>query len=480
MGLKQKAVSGLFWTFSQQFGVQFINFLVSIVLARLLLPADFGLIGMLSIFISVGYSLIDSGFTSSLIRTEKPNQQDYSTVFFTSLLGSVAIYFILFISAPYIAAFYNQPALQNVVRVFTLTFIIEAFAGVQRAKLTKEMNFKMQMMIQIPSIILSGILGVVLAYYGYGVWSLVYMNVSRSLLSAMQLWVRSGWQPNFKFNKERFRHHFGFGYKLTISGILDAAFSNAYNIIIGKFYSAAQLGFYTRAQSLQHLPVNNLTLALNRVTYPMFSSIQNNDVKLKEVYRRVMQQVLFWLAPLMIFLAIVAVPLFRLLMGEKWLPAVPYFQILCAVGIMYPLHSYNLNILKVKGRSDLFLKLEVIKKIITVIGIACALPFGIYGLLYFQLIFSFAGFFINTWYSSSLINYTSIDQIKDVLPGILLAVIVGFMSWLLDSYLIMNNVSIDLVRIIIIGGFYFALYLGISFLSSMPAILDFRQLVLKK
>lgn len=480
MSLKQKTLSGLIWTFSQQFGVQFINFIVSIVLARLLMPSDFGLIGMLAVFISIGTTLMDSGLTSSLIRTTEPDQKDYSTVFFINLIGSIVVCLILFFCAPLIASFYDQEILTSLIRVYTLSFIINAFAGVQKAKLTKEMNFKMQMTIQIPSIICGGLLGVVMAYMGYGVWSLVWMNICQSFIASAQLWVRSGWAPSFVFDMERLKYHFNFGYKLTLSGLLNSIFNNAYKLVIGKYFSAAQLGYYTRADSLKQLPVQNISTALNKVTYPLFSSIQDDEVKLKSAYRRLMQQIIFWLAPAMIVLAVVAEPLFRFLLGEKWLPAVPFFQILCVVGIMYPLSSYNLNILKVKGRSDLFLKLEVIKKVFITIGIIVSVPFGIYGLLYFQLVFSIAAFFINSWYSGRMINYTVSEQLKDIVPEMMLAILVGAVGWGLDTYLFAYALPYDVVRVILVGIICFVLYLGVSYMSKMPAILDFRQLVFKK
>lgn len=480
MSLKQKTISGLFWTFSQQFGVQFINFLVSIMLARLLMPEDFGLIGMLTVFISIGTSLKDSGLTSSLIRTKEPDQADYSTVFIINFFGSILVYLILFFCAPFIADFYNQEVLVDILRVYTLSFIISAFSGVQGTKLTKEMNFRLQMTIQIPSLVIGGLVGVLLAYFGYGVWSLVYMNLIQTLLSTIQLLIRSGWKPSLIFDKEKFRYHIGFGYKLTLSGLINTIYSNAYNLVIGKFFSPAQLGFYARANSLKQLPVQNLSSALNKVTYPMFASIQNDERKLKEAYRKLMQQVLFWLTPVMICLAIIAEPFIRILIGEKWMPAVPYFQILCMVGIMYPLNAYNLNILNVKGRSDLFLRLEIIKKAVMSVGIACAIPFGIYGLLYFQLIFSIVAFFINTWYSGRMISYNILEQVKDIMPELALAVIIGFISWLIDNYILKYSGAYDIVRITVVGLIYFTFYIGISYISKMPALLDFRQFVLKK
>ncbi|MBD1396945.1 lipopolysaccharide biosynthesis protein [Pontibacter sp. JH31] len=480
MSLRQKTISGLIWTFSQQFGVQLINFLVSIALARLLMPSEFGLIGMISIFIAIGSSLIDSGLTSSLIRTINPDQRDYSTVFFINLAGSVVIYFILFLAAPLIANFYDQPILESIVRVFTFSFIINAFAGVQSARLTKEMNFKLQMTIQIPSIIVSGIIGVVLAVQGYGVWSLVYMNLSQSFLSTLQLWLRSGWRPSLILDKEKLKHHFKFGYKLTLSGLLDTIYNNAYNLIIGKYFSAAQLGYYTRAQSLKQLPVNNISRALNKVTYPLFASIQNDNLKLRAVYSKIMRQVIFWLAPTMAILFIFALPIFQILFGEKWLPAVPYFQILCFVGVLHPLHSYNLNILKVKGRSDLFLKLEIIKKIYTTIGIACAIPFGIIGLLWWQVISSIVGLIINAWYSGKLINYPLNEQLIDIVPIFSLSIVVGAIIYSFDYFFSSAILLSDIWRIMFFPILYFLFYLGLSYIIKIKSLADFTQLILKK
>lgn len=481
MGLQKQTVSGLFWTFSQRFSVQLINFGVSIIMARVLLPADYGLIGMLAVFMAIGSSLMDSGLSSSLIRTPNADQKDYSTVFFINIIGSIIIYAILFLTAPFIASFYDQEILTPIIRVYTLSFIISAFVSVQSTRLTKEMNFKTQMKIQIPSVIGGGILGIVLALQDYGVWSLVWMNLFQSTLSAIQHWIYSGWRPNFLFDKERFKYHFNFGYKLTLSGLLDTIYNNIYNLIIGKFFPVAYLGYYTRAKSLQQLPVQNISTALNKVTYPMFSSIQHENVKLKMAYKKLMQQVLFWIAPTMILLGVIAEPLIRFLLTEKWVPAVPYFQTLCAAGILYPLNSYNLNILKVKGRSDLFLKLEIIKKVIITIGIFIAVPFGIYGLLYLQVIISFVAYFINSWYSGKMINYPMIEQVRNILPTILLATLIGGFSWFLDRYYLLQVLHmIDFGRVAIMGGVYFILYLGISQAIKMPAIIDFRRLILKR
>jgi O-antigen/teichoic acid export membrane protein len=480
MNLKEKTLAGLFWTFSQQFSVQLINFAVQVILARILLPAEFGLIGMLTIFISIGNSLIDSGLTSSLIRTPDANQRDYSTVFFINLAGSFIIYAILFASAPLIARFYEQDGLTAIIRVYTISFLLRAFIGVQTTRLTKEMNFRAQMLMQIPSVIGGGVTGILLAYWGYGVWSLVWMNLVQAFLFTVQHWIFTGWRPSLIFDWPRFKYHFKFGYKLTLSGLLNAIYQNLYNLIIGKYFSASQLGYYTRAQTMQMFPVQNLSTALNKVTYPMFASIQNDDKRLKDVYRRLMQQVIFWVTPLMIVLAIVAEPLFRLLLTEKWLPAVPYFRILCATGILYPLHFYNLNILNVKGRSDLFFKLEIVKKVFTTIGVFCAIPFGIYGLLYFQVLASVFSFVVNSWYSGRLIDFSLQDQLRELLPIFLLAILPGGLSWALDHFLLQPLQAGDIARTLTVGACYFSLYLSMSYLTRMTVIIDFRQLVLKR
>lgn len=480
MRLKQKAIGGLIWTFSQQFSVQAINFVVQLVLARLLLPEDFGLVAMLSVFMALGTSLTDSGLTSSLIRTKEAAQRDYSTVFFMNLVASLLIYIVLFFSAPLIASFFDQPMLVPIIRLYTCTFIIRAFSQVQQTKLTKEMNFKLQMLIQIPSVIIAGIAGVLFAYHGMGVWSLVYMNIIQVSLSAIQLWFRTGWWPSLEFDWQMLKSHLNFGYKLTLAGILNTIFTNLYNVIIGKYFSATQLGYYNRADTLRMFPVQNLATALNKVTYPMFSSIQEDNTKLKEAYRMLMQQVIFWLLPLMAILIIVAKPLFVFLLTDKWLPAVPYFQWLCIAGLMYPLNAYNLNILNVKGRSDLFLRLEVIKKVIITLGVILAIPYGIYGLIYFQVASTILAYFINSYYSGKLIDYSASKQLMDILPSLALATLVGVMVWLfyriVEEYLNWPK----WVVISIVGISYFGVYLIVGYLLRLRAYRDFKTLILKR
>lgn len=478
MSLQKKTIAGLGWTFSQQFSVQFINFGIQIILARLLSPAEFGLIGMISIFIAVGNSLIDSGMASSLIRTKDADEKDYSTVFWMNLIVSCLIYIILFFTAPFIADFYNQPLLQNIIRIYTISFIIRAFVSVQTTILTKEMKFKTQMFMQIPSIIVGGLVGLLLAYKGFGVWSIVWMNLTQTSLFTAQHWLKTQWYPQFLIDRDRLKQHLGYGYKLTMSGLLDTFFNNIYNVIIGKLFSPVQLGYYTRAQTLQMFPITNIATALNKVTFPMFAKIQDDNDRLRRAYQKLMQQVIFLIAPLMLFLMVIATPLFAVVLTDKWLPAVPYFQILCVTGILYPLHAYNLNILKVKGRSDLFFKLEVYKKIFICIGIPIALYFGIYGLLFFQIIFSVFAFMINTRYSGQMIGYSSADQVKDILPLIINAAIVAIIVWGLNKLYLerLPHIANLVVNTVLFWGLYLISHLK---LKNSP-MQDLKQIIIKR
>lgn len=477
MSLKKQATEGLVWTYAQQFGSQIVGFFVSLILARLLLPAEFGLIGMIAVFVSIGNTLLKGGLSQSLIRTKVLDQEDYATVFYFNLLASVLIYVLIFFLSPFIAAFYDQEILTNLLRVYSITFIISAFATVQLARLTKKMDFKTQTLIAIPATIVGGIVGIVMAYTGFGVWSLVWSYMVTSIVSTIQLWIYSKWSPGLIFNKTKFYAHLNFGYKLTLAGLLDTIFNNIYLIIIGKYFSAAQVGFYTRAETMKQLPVSNISNALSKVTYPLFSSIQDDLERLKRVYKQLMQMVIFIIAPVLILMAVLAEPTFRFLFTEKWLPAVPYFQILCITGILYPIHAYNLNILNVKGRSDLFLKLEVIKKIVIVITILIAIRYGIIALLYGQVFTSIVAFLINTHYTGKLINYNAWEQAKDVLPAIILSMIAGSVTWLGDYYQF-GNYS-DLIRILI-GGFLGTLvYIGLAYLFRFRSLNDLK-IILKK
>lgn len=477
MSLKDKTISGLFWSFGEQFASTGIGFIVHIILARILLPEEFGLIAMIMVFIGIGHSLVDSGMTQSLIRTIKPDQRDYSTVFFINIFVSLLVYFCIYFIAPFIARFYDQEILTSLVRVYALIIIIQSFVTVQITRMTKEMNFRIQTIILIPSIIIGGVIGIVMALRGWGVWSLVYMALARTLVSTIQYWFYTGWRPSFIIDTNRLWHHFDFGYKLTLAGLLNTIFLNAYNIVIGKFFNATQVGFYSKADEMQRYPVKTISAALNKVTYPMFSEIQNDDKKLKSTYCRLMQQVMFWITPTLAMGFILAEPLFRLVLTEKWLPAVPYFRIMCFVGLLYPIQAYNLNVLKVKGRSDLILKLSIIKRVIITIGIIIALPYGIYGLLYFQVINALISYGLNSYYSGVFMGYPAYDQMKDLLPVILQAVVPGFLIFFIWYFLFDINQLRDFWQISVVLLTYLSLMTGLNIWLKPDPFIDFKNLI---
>ncbi|TFV97193.1 lipopolysaccharide biosynthesis protein [Algoriphagus kandeliae] len=479
MSLKTKTLHGFFWSLTQQFGVQLTMILVTIFLARILEPADFGLIGMLAVFMALGNSLIDAGMTSSLIRTKDADQRDFSTVFFINLAVGVLVYLAMVFSAGLISEFFNQPALKAIIKVYCLTFLIYPFSAVQRTRLVKNMDFKTELKITIPSTIVGGLLGLVLAFQGFGVWALVGMNLAQNLLLSVQFWVYSNWRPSWVIDWERFKYHFGYGAKLTLAGVINSVFSNIYHLVIGKFFPVTQLGYYTKADSLKQIPVKNISNTLSKVTFPMFSEIQDDDEKLKVAYKRIMQQVLFWLTPVMALSAVLAEPLFRIVLTEKWIPAVPYFQILCFIGLMFPIHSYNLNILKVKGRSDLFLKLEIIKKSLTVVGIIIALPYGIFALLWTQVILNLVAFGINSFYSGRFIGYNVWSQLRDILPIFLIGGVAAIGGWFVKGS-IGNFPAVDWIQLIGGGLIGIMIYFLISWGAKSEPFVDFRKIILKK
>ena len=480
MSLKQKTIKGFVWNFAQQFSLQIITFLVSMALARMLTPADFGVMGMLTLLVALGTTLTETGLTSSLIRTQNPDQDDYSTVFIINIAAALLIYILLYIFAPYFASFLKQPALSFVIRVFSISLIIKSFVAVHTAMLTKDLNFKLQTTIQIPSLIAGAITGIYLAYSGHGIWSLVWMNIVQSIFFTAQHWFRMDWRPALIFNKERLKFHFLFGYKITLSGLLETLFQNIYSLVIGRFFSPAQLGFYLRAYSLRQLPVQNISEALNKVSYPVFAEIQHNNVKLKDAYKKLVTQMVFWLTPCLLILFVLAEPIIRILFTEKWLPSVPYFKILLIAGITYPLHSFNLNILKVKGRSDLFFKLEIVKKVFTAIGLLIAFPCGLYAILYFQLANSFLSYFINSYYSGQLINYPVREQIEDILAPLSLSLLLALLFLALNSSVLFIKNLNDIQVILLESSSFLLAYLCLSQLTKSVALSDFKTLILRK
>jgi teichuronic acid exporter len=432
MSLKIKFVNGIFWSFLQQFSTQIISFIVQIILARILLPSEFGLIGMLTVFMGIGSALFEGGMANSLIRETTVNKRDYSTIFFFNLVISSFLYLFFYLFAPFIAKFYNQPSITDIARVYGLSFIFLAFGTVQNTILLKEMNFKKQAYISFPALLIGSTFGIYLAYNGFGVWSLVYSMLITNFLNTLLLWVSSDWRPEFIFDWDKFKSHFNFGYKMTISSILDSLFSNVYQIIIGKKYNSDLVGYYTRANSLMMLPIGNISSILNKVVFPLFSSVHDDIIKLRDLYKKIMAMVFFIVSPLIVLMILLSKEIVVLLFTDKWLPSVPIFQILCVSGLLYPLHLYNLMILQVKGKSSLFLKLEIIKKVIAVFVIGVSIYFGFYALIIGSVITSTLSLFINTYYAGEFIQYPMKSQLWDLAPILFISILMAIGVYFLN------------------------------------------------
>ena len=427
--LKDKTVKGVVWSAVERFSVQGIQFVIGIILARLLMPSDYGIIAMLSIFLAVSQTFVDSGFSNALVRKIDRTESDYSTAFYFNVVIGFFFYFLLFLGAPYIALFYHTPILTPITRVVGLTIVFNSLCIVQEAILTIKIDFKTQAKVSLLSTILTGVIGVILAYKGFGVWALAIQGVSFSFLRMFLFWILAKWRPIASFSKQSFRQLFGYGSKLLASGLLDTTYNNIYPIVIGKFFSSLSLGFFTRAHQFASFPSSNITGILQRVTFPVLSTIQNEDERLRLNYRKILRLSAYIIFPMMIGLAAVASPLIHVLLTSKWEGCVLYLQIICFAMMWYPIHAINLNLLQVKGRSDLFLRLEILKKIVGV-GILCvSIPLGIKAMCIGICCSSFISLAINTYYTGKLIQVGFFRQMNDLLPIVFNCLIMGGLAF---------------------------------------------------
>ena len=436
--LKNKTVKGVGWSFIDNLSSSGITFLVGLVLARLLTPSEYGIMAILTIFIAVSNSIVDSGFSNALIRKTDARRVDYNTVFLFNLLVSGLLYVVLFLAAPAISRFFKEPLLVEVMRVIGWVLVINALAIIPRTLFVKEVNFKTQTKVSLIASISSGVIGIGMAWTGMGVWSLVGQQLSRQLLNTLFLWIYCTWRPAWEFSMQSFKELFGFGSKILLSGLLNTIFNEIYSLVIGRCYTSAQLGQYTRANQFNQIFSSNLTTVIQRVSYPVLSSIQDESERLREAYRKVIKSTMLISFACMLGLAAVARPLILILIGEKWLPAVGFLQIICFSGMLYPLHAINLNILQVKGRSDLFLRLEIIKKIIAVGPLVLGVLFSIEYMLWGSVCTSLIAYFLNSYYSADLIDYPTKEQIKDILPTFLVSFVTAAAMWSLTLLSLSN------------------------------------------
>ncbi|MBT3384105.1 MAG: lipopolysaccharide biosynthesis protein [Prolixibacteraceae bacterium] len=473
--LKQKTATGLKWSAFERFSKQGVGFIISIIIARILSPSDYGIIGMISIFTGVSTIFIGAGFGTALIRKQDRTDIDLSTVFYYNIVVSLFFYLILFISAPYIARFYDTPILTPITRVVSINMVIGAFGSIQVTKLNIAIDFKTQSKISIIALVITGTIGIVMAYSGFGVWALVFQQLASTIVSTGLLWYFIGWKPVWVFSINSFKDLFGFGSKLMLSGLLDTIYKNIYQVVIGKMFTSADLGFFTRAKGLAQLPSSNVTNIIQRVTFPVLSEMQNDTKRLGNNYRKLLKMSAFVIFPMMMLLCALGEPLIKILLTDKWLPAVPFMQVLCFSHMLYPIHSLNLNLLQVKGRSDLFLRLEIIKKVLITIVLFVSAPFGVLVMCYGTILTSIFSLIINTYYTGKIIQIGFFSQVKDMLPVMILSFATGFVAYL-PAFFVKQS-YFQLISGGILGGLFF---IGASYLFNFSEFIEVKNFIFKK
>lgn len=472
MSVKQQATKSVLWSAIERFSVQGIQFLLSIIIARLLLPTDYGLIAMLSIFMAIAQTFIDSGFANALIQKKNRTETDYSTAFFFNIAISVVLYLLLYLSSPAIADFYHQEELNAITRIVGISLIINSFGIVQQAKLTIALNFKRQAIASLTAVIISGIVGVVMAYRGYGAWALVWQSLLNNFLRVALLWFFSKWVPLFCFSRESFCTLFSFGSKILLSSLLHTIYTNLYTLIIGKKFSAGELGYYNRAFTLAQFPSTNLTNVIVRAVYPIQCRLQDDDEQLRSMFLKYMRMACYLIFPVMIGFCALAEPVVRLLLTDKWLPAVPLLQILCIAYMWDPIMKINHNMLNVKGRSDYFLYAEVLKKIVAFTILFLTIPFGVKIMCAGLILYAFADIIIITYYTRKLTGISLLIQIKVLLPVVLLSFSMGGLVYL--TTLLMENVWIQVLLGLVVGVSY---YVALSFIFDIKEIKTLTSMI---
>lgn len=474
MSLSKKTTTGVIWNFSEQLGRRAISLLVTLLLAYFLAPEDFGLLAMMALFLALATNMMDSGVKEALVRLPDVSDSDLSSAFFLNLsLGFIA-YIALCFAAPWIADFYHEPRLTALLQVSGLVVVINAFQVIQIVIMTRSLDFKSQVKITLPASMVSGLIAIAMGYLEMGVWALIGQMISSALLITIFFWIKSTWRPKFSISYLFFLEILNFGYKLFISGVLSILAKNIFSAVIAKLYSTTTAGLYYLSERMLDVLMGQLVYAIQNVTYPVLSSIQDDTSRLKLAYRRILGISVFIIFPTILIAAALAEPLFKLFFSEKWWAASSYFQIMCLGFVLYPLHAINLNILKVKGRSDLFLKLEVIKVSISILILAMTLNQGVEAILLGQVLSSFIAYFCNSYYSIKLINYSLVEQFIDFFPSYILAALIALMVYFSQGWVHWNY----LIEVILFAALGATSYLAFAYYLKLNAFSDFKAFIL--
>lgn len=420
-----RILSNFIWRFAERCGAQLVSFVVSIVLARILTPTDYGTVALMTVFISILSFFIDSGFSAALIQKKDADDIDFSSIFYFNIFSCVTMYLVLFVAAPYIALFYNNPKITGMLRVLGITFLISGVKSVQTAYISKHMIFKRFFFATLGGTIGAAVVGIVMAVAGFGAWAIIAQSLFNNAVDTIILWLTVKWRPKKLFSFHRLKNLFSFGWKLLLSGLLDTGYNNLRSLIIGKVYSSADLAYYNKGKTFPNLVITNVNTSIDSVLLPTMSASQDSLETVKAMTRRSIKTSTYVMSPFLMGIAACGTPFIRLLLTEKWLACVPYMIIFCITYMFYPVHTANLNAIKAMGRSDLFLKLEVLKKVIGLIALAITVPISVMAMTYSLLFTSLSSQIINSWPNKKLLNYGYMAQLKDILPGIALAVVMG-------------------------------------------------------
>lgn len=432
--IKSKVISSLFWKFMERLGTQGIQFIVQIALARLILPEEYGTIALITIFISFANVFVQYGFNTALIQKKDASETDFSSVFFLSLVVAGLCYTILFVSAPLIAQFFDNVMLIPLLRVLSITLFLGGLNSIQNAVIARNLEFRKLFYSSLGAVVGSGIVGIAMAYNGFGAWALVAQQLTNQLMVASILWFTVRWRPGFLFSLESLKGLFSFGWKLLVSALINMLYNNIQSLFIAKIYNPAMLGYFNRGQQFPSLIVSNINGSIQSVMFPALALKQDNLHRVKEMVRRAIVTSAFFIFPMMVGLAVIAEPLIKILLTDKWLPCVPFLQISCAAYALLPIHTANLQAINALGRSDIFLKLEIVKNVVSLAILGISLAFGIYAIAAGMFFSSVASSFINAYPNKKLLNYSYVQQLKDVMPSLLLSLAMGVIiycfSWL--------------------------------------------------
>lgn len=461
--------SSVMWSTIERFSSQGVQFVVSIIIARLLMPADYGIIGMTAIFIGISQAFVDCGFSTALIRKQDRTEIDNSTIFFVNIIVGIILYILLWISAPLIAEFYSLPILVPITRAVSLTLFFNSLQIVPRAILTANADFKTQTYASLPATVVSGALGIYLAYNGYGVWALVWQQIISGVLISIILWILSKWHPILVFSFESLKELFRFSSNLLVSGLIDTIWNNSYTLVIGKFFAAKELGFYTRAYTLGYFPSVNIANVLQRGFFPILCRYQDDETVLVTNYRKFLKQSVYIVTPMMFGLAALADPVINLLLTSKWNASVPLLQILCMYFVLKPIVSINNNIYQVKGRSDMFLRLEIYKKLISIVFLISSIPFGVYWMCVASVVSELICTLINMSMASRIIKLSLHSQIIDILPFFIMSIIMFILIRIAVHFI--PNHYLSLCFGILIG---LTFYIMTSMVFKIP---EFKQII---